>query len=100
MSNVTQTLINSFLEERNKVQVVARAPHAHAVKTLYLQLDDIQCPVFSLTQEERNKLQLTIEEDRDGLTLSTPEWISFTTFTSKGFELTGRFDKHDSWLVE
>ena len=60
MSNVTQTLINSFVEERNKLQVVTRAPHAHAIKTLYLQLNDVQYPVFSLTQEELNKLRFSL----------------------------------------
>lgn len=100
MSNVTQTLLNAFIEERQKVKVVAKAPHTNAVKTLYLELDDIHCPVFNLSKDELNKLELTIEEDRDGLTLSTPEWISFTKFGSKGFDITGRFDKQDSWLVE
>lgn len=99
MANIQQFVLDSFKKERDQLQVVAAKVGATPMKVLLVKNGTNEVPLFDFSNDELQQLAINVVEDRDGLTINGDGWMVFTSFGSTGFNVTGRFDKEDSWLA-
>ena len=98
MATLNNVLLQSFIEERKSLKVIAEQEGYNTIKTLFLQNYDVRVPLFGISKEQLTELSIDIIEDREGLTVVGDGWVTFATFNNAGFNLTGHLNKDDSWM--